>query len=122
VKYPNLRYGDPAALAYYTQFYPAKDRVRMLAKQLRRSERSVRDWLTGTAKVPWWVPEIVRLQRMEHVEMMRQMNMRAEDARLGVVTGTVIDFSASRRKSVPQGGQSVPAGDSDRPATTAAEC
>jgi hypothetical protein len=92
MKYPNLRYGDPAALAFYTQFYPDKERVRMLARQLRRSERSVRDWLSGAEKMPWWVPEIVRLQRLEHVEMMRQMNMQPARPQLGVVAGTVLEF------------------------------
>ncbi len=95
MKYPNLRYGDPAALAFYTQFYPEKERVRMLARQLRRSERSVRDWLSGAKKMPWWVPEIIRLQRMEHVEMMRQMGMQPVRQRLGVMTGKVIVFPQS---------------------------
>lgn len=76
MRYPNLRYGDPAALAFYTQFLPEKDRVRLLARQLRRSERSVRDWLSGAVKMPWWVPEIVRLQKLEQDEMLRQMNMK----------------------------------------------
>jgi hypothetical protein len=92
MRYPNLRYGDPAALAFYTQFYPPKDRVRMLARQLRRSERSVRNWLSGAEKMPWWVPEIIRLQRMEHVEMMRQMNMQPARAQLGIVSGDVLQF------------------------------
>ncbi|MEJ7806893.1 MAG: hypothetical protein WKG03_13355 [Telluria sp.] len=66
--------------------------TKALAKALRRSERSVEDWLAGRTKVPWWVPEIMRMQQAEHAAMIYQMTSRRMGARLGVVAGgTVID-------------------------------
>lgn len=95
MRYPNLRYGNPQELRHYAQFIPLAE----LAKRLRRSERSVRDWLSGAQKVPWWVPEIIRLQHMEHVERMRQMNMQPVARRLGLVTGDVIEFPTPAHKA-----------------------
>lgn len=73
MRYPNLRYGNPNEFAYYVQGVPVKD----VARRLRRSERSVKNWLDGKEKVPWWIPELLRLQRLEHAHIMRQMNMTA---------------------------------------------
>ncbi|AYQ38546.1 MULTISPECIES: hypothetical protein [Burkholderia cepacia complex] len=36
-----------------------------VARELRRSERSVTDWLSGQQRVPWWAPEILRLRAVE---------------------------------------------------------
>ena len=58
---PNLRYANPAEFAFYaTGIAPPE-----LARRLRRDEHTVRDWLSGRIRVPWWLPEIMRLQRME---------------------------------------------------------
>ncbi|WP_147408598.1 hypothetical protein [Paraburkholderia fungorum] len=81
MKYPNLRYGNPREMAYYAQGRNLKD----LARELRRSERSVRDWLSGRERVPWWVPELLRLRDMEHDLRLRQMNIGRLAPRLGVV-------------------------------------
>lgn len=85
MRYPNLRYGNPTEFAYYAMGRPLKD----LAKSLRRDERTVRDWLSGRARVPWWVPEIMRLRRMELELRQRQMFGHLESVRnakrLGVV-------------------------------------
>lgn len=76
-------------MAHYALWYGS---TAELAKALRRSERSVNDWLTGRAKVPWWVPEIMRLQQLEHANMVRQMTGRETLARLGIVqAGQVVD-------------------------------
>lgn len=58
---PTLRYGNPAEFPFYATGISLLE----LARRLRRDERTVRDWLTGRARVPWWVPEILRLNRME---------------------------------------------------------
>lgn len=58
---PNLRYGNATKSAYYAMGRPLPD----LARSLRRDERTVRDWLSGCSRVPWWVPEILRLRRLE---------------------------------------------------------
>lgn len=92
MRYPNLRYGNPNEMAYYAQGVPVKD----LAKRLRRSERSVRDWLAGNKKVPWWIPELLRLQRLEAVERHRQMGFGKLQPKLGVVTGGVIQLHQAK--------------------------
>lgn len=87
MRYPNLRYGNPNELRYYGQNMT----LRELAKMLRRSERSVHDWLTEKRKVPWWVPELLRLRAMERAETMRQMGFKDYDKRrLGVVKSAVL--------------------------------
>lgn len=76
-------------MAHYALWYGS---TAELAKALRRSERSVTDWLSGRSKVPWWVPEIMRLQQLEHANMVRQMTGRQTLARLGIVqAGQVVD-------------------------------
>lgn len=90
MRYPTLRYGNPEEMRFYAQGVPMKD----LARRLRRSERSVRDWLTGKKKVPWWVPELLRLQHQEHLERHRQMGFTRSSHRLGVVQAEVIAFPA----------------------------
>lgn len=86
MRYPNLRYGNPTEMAYYAMGRPLAD----LARSLRRDERTVRDWLNGRTRVPWWVPEILRLRRMELDLRMRQMGMGALAPKLGVVGADVI--------------------------------
>lgn len=71
MRYPNLRYGNPTELAYYVMLHG--DDIKNVARILRRSERSVDDWLKCRARVPWWVPEVLRLKRMEADQMHRQM-------------------------------------------------
>lgn len=97
MRYPNLRYGNPTEMAYYEMVRPLTD----LARSLRRDERTVRDWLNGRTRVPWWVPEILRLRRMELDLRMRQMGMGALLARLGVVGADVITL-AQPEKEKPQ--------------------
>lgn len=92
MKYPNLRYGNPNEMAYYARGIP----IKVLAKRLRRSERSVRDWLAGRTKVPWWIPELMRLQRMEAVERHRQMGMGNLAPKLGLVHGDVIQLHQAK--------------------------
>jgi hypothetical protein len=72
MKYPTLRYGNPNEFAHYVQGVP----IRHVAQQLRRSERSVQQWLSGTEKMPWWVPEVIRLQHMEQQDRLRQMTYK----------------------------------------------
>jgi hypothetical protein len=97
LRYPNRRYGNPTAMAHYAMWYGS---TAELAKALRRSERSVNDWLSGRAKVPWWVPEIMRLQQLEHNHMAYQITGRQQLARLGIVqSGQVVD--AGQRFSRP---------------------
>lgn len=45
----------------------------MLARRLRRDERTVKDWLNQKKRVPWWVPEVLRLQQKEAQDLNRQV-------------------------------------------------
>jgi hypothetical protein len=103
MKQPNRRYGNPTEMAYYAFRYPS---TKELARSLRRSERSVKDWLSGRAKVPWWVPEIMRLKEMEHHDIVRQITGRTISARLGQVSpaGKLIDMGLRLQpvEDVPQ--------------------
>lgn len=95
-------------MRHYALWYG--DDIAILAKALRRSERTVRDWLSGAAKVPWWVPEIMRLQVMEHNQMVYQITGRQVAARLGAVSdGQVIDAGARFRPEQPLPATAAPA-------------
>ena len=93
MRYPNLRYGQPQELEYWMQGRTVKE----VAKRLKRSERSVQDWLTDTRKVPWWVPEFLRLYRMEWYDRMQQMNIKVPKVNFAFVTGDVIEFPQAKR-------------------------
>lgn len=84
MRYPNLRYGNPTELQYYITAYGGD--IKHVARILRRSERSLTDWANGRARVPWWVPEILRLKRMEADERHRQMFGHVPVRGLAVVT------------------------------------
>ena len=73
-----------------------------LARTLRRDERTVRDWLSAKQRVPWWVPEYMRLRQMEQADIRRQMNMTSLGPRLGIVRGNVIELAVRRPKKKPQ--------------------
>ncbi|GAC1569132.1 MAG: hypothetical protein NVS3B3_23200 [Aquirhabdus sp.] len=88
MKYPNIRYGDPEHLQHYAAGWPLK----ILAKHLRRDERTIRRWLSGTHKIPWWVPELLRLERYEKYHQMQQMNINPRLAKMGIVRGQVVEF------------------------------
>jgi hypothetical protein len=98
MRHPNRRYGNPTEFLFYAGSIPVAD----LARRLRRSERTIRNWLHGREKLPWWVPEIMRLQNMEHTERMRQMGFLAQETRLGVVKGAVLEFRPPQLEKKPQ--------------------
>jgi hypothetical protein len=72
-----------------------------LARMLRRDERTVRDWLSGRNKVPFWVPELLRLRAFEADVRHRQMGMGAMAPRLGIVGADIIEFPAQKQKPQP---------------------
>jgi len=92
MRYPNTRYGNPEELKYYSQGMP----IKALAKKLKRSEKSVKQWLSLEKKVPYWVPELLRLWHMERDMTMRQMGFGDQRLKLGLVTGDVIQFTRLR--------------------------
>lgn len=88
MKYPNLRYGNPNELRYYITGISVKE----MAKRLKHSERSINNYLSQKTKIPWWIPEILRLQRMEAIERTRQMNMTPIIKRYNLKTAKIINF------------------------------
>jgi hypothetical protein len=84
MKYPNERYGNPEALKYWARGIP----LHMLAYRLKRSKRCVSDWLNGVKKIPYWVPELLRLQTMEHENIIRQMRIAPLRKKLGLIQNT----------------------------------
>lgn len=88
MRYPNLRYGNPSELRFYATGIPLRD----LARQLRRDERTVSDWLKERQKIPFWVPELLRLRNMEREQQLRRMGIAVNARRFGVVAGDVIQF------------------------------
>lgn len=89
MKYPNSRYGNPQAMSHYAQGIPLKQ----LAHKLRRSERTVSDWFNGIRKVPFWVPELLRLQAIELDHIRYQMGIQPLRKKFGVAqdTGHIFD-------------------------------
>lgn len=100
MRYPNLRYGNPTEMAYYAMGVP----LPILARRLRRDERTVRDWLNARTRVPWWVPEILRLQRVEADLRHRQMGFGALAPTLGIISADVIALPAPDVKKPQDGG------------------
>jgi len=97
LRYPNLRYGKASELAYYAMGRTPAD----LARLLRRDERTVKDWLTGRARVPWWVPELLRLRAMEAAERHRQMGFEPLRRSLGLVSADVIELRRPIKEKPP---------------------
>lgn len=94
MQFPNLRYGNPHEFRHYVHGIPIAD----IARRLRRSERQIRNYLAEREKLPWWIPEIMRLQRMEYELRMQQMNIQPVRAKFGIVSGSVIEFPAHQPK------------------------
>ncbi len=92
MRYPNSRYGNPTEFQYYAQGQKPKD----IAKRLRRSEHSVTQWLAGKRRMPWWIPEILRLQRLEYDLWMHQTGVGRRRNKLGVASADVITFTDFR--------------------------
>lgn len=88
MRFPNQRYGDPEHLKYYTQGWTLKT----ISKHLKRDEKTIQRWLSGKQKMPWWVPEFLRLERYEKYHQLQQMRVNPTLAKLGIVRGQVLDF------------------------------
>ncbi|MGZ3319663.1 MAG: hypothetical protein ACXU9C_01640 [Xanthobacteraceae bacterium] len=73
-----------------------------VARSLRRDERTVRDWMSGKTRVPWWVPEIMRLRRLELDLRQQQMGMGALRPLLGIVDAAVLTLPQPAKKKPPE--------------------
>ncbi|MBF8178760.1 terminase gpP N-terminus-related DNA-binding protein [Herminiimonas contaminans] len=93
MRYSNTRYGNPTELQYYTQGVSTKE----IARQLKRSEKTVVQWLNGSRKIPFWAPELLRLRRMELDLRMRQMGFGRQKLKLGIVKDNVVHFQQIKK-------------------------
>jgi len=66
---PSNSNGNPEELKHCTQGLS----VKIIARNLKRPEKSVKGWLDGERKIPFWVPKLLRLRHMEKTIQMRQM-------------------------------------------------
>jgi len=88
MRYQSSRYGNPVEFQYYVQGQSPEE----IAKRLKRNKHTVQRWLTGKQKMPWWIPEILRLQRLEYDLWMHQVGLGSRRTKLGVARADVIDF------------------------------
>ena len=88
MRYPNSRYGNPVEFQYYAQGQTAEE----IGRRLKRNKHTVHRWLTGKQKMPWWIPEILRLQRLEYDLWMQQVGLGHRRTKLGVTRADVIAF------------------------------
>ena len=92
MRYPNSRYGNPIEFQYYAQGQPDSE----IAKRLKRDKRTVQRWLNGKQKMPWWIPEILRLQRLEYDLWMHQTGLGRLRPKLGIASADVLTFTDFR--------------------------
>ena len=88
MKYPNTRYGHVEELEFWMQ----GESVRRIARRLKRSEKTVQYWLTGKNRIPWWVPEILRLQHYEYQDRLRQMGFKPPKTKLAIAAAGGLMF------------------------------
>lgn len=58
---PSRRWANPAEFDYYARVYNA----RTLAKMLKRTSRTIRDWQRGARPIPSWTIDVLRLSNIE---------------------------------------------------------
>jgi len=92
MRYQSSRYGNPVEFQYYAQGQSAEE----VAKRLKRDKRTVQRWLNGKQKTPWWIPEILRLQRLEYDLWMHQVGLGRHRNKLGAARAEVIAFTDFR--------------------------
>jgi hypothetical protein len=63
------RWGNANEFRYYCRGLP----TRTIARMVRRTERTVRDWIKGHRPTPAWAVELVRLRELERHELLRQL-------------------------------------------------
>lgn len=89
MRYPTTRYGHHGEFEFWMQGCS----VKVIAKRLKRSERS---------EIPWWVPEILRLQHYEYQDRLRQMGISPPRRRLAIVTAGIFQFPKPTAATQPE--------------------
>lgn len=93
MRHPTLRYGHPAELLFYMRGMSEKD----LAKTLHRSEKTIKNYLSGREKIPFWVPELLRLREFEYQQRMHEMGITRDFIKRQRPVAVVIDLEEARR-------------------------
>lgn len=55
------RWANPSEFDYWAKVYSTRE----LARRLRRTQRTIRDWLSGKRPIPAWAIEVLRLHELE---------------------------------------------------------
>lgn len=96
MKYPNQRYGSNQDFVFYCYGKP----VKIIAKILKRSEKTIKRYLSGECKIPWWINEYLRLADEEQRLRLQYMSHKKLHKKLGIVRGEIIEFpTASTQKT-----------------------
>ena len=74
------------------RFYSQGRSIQELSKILKRDEKTIKGWLDYKNKMPWWVPEILRLYQMEQADIRRQIFQSKQYAKLGIVKDNMLLF------------------------------
>lgn len=69
MRYPNVRFADPAEFSRCCAGYS----LQRLARMLRHDQATVQAWLDGKRLIPWWALQILRLKRMEMAQAASSM-------------------------------------------------
>ena len=76
LKNASNRWGNANEFRYYCRGLP----TRTIATIVRRTERTVRDWISGNRPTPAWAVELVRLRELERQHVLQQITGRQIDA------------------------------------------
>lgn len=68
-KNPSRKWAAHSEWCYERQGLP----ITMLKRALKCTERTIRDWDTGSRPIPHWAPMVLRLSRYEKAVMLAQM-------------------------------------------------
>ena len=58
---PSKRWANPAEFDYWAKVYT----VKVLSKKLKRTPRTIRDWLRGARPIPAWTVAVLRLSELD---------------------------------------------------------
>lgn len=58
---PSKRWANPAEFDYWAKVYT----VKILSKKLKRTPRTIRDWLRGARPIPAWTVAVLRLSELD---------------------------------------------------------
>lgn len=91
MKNKTKRWANPAEFEYYARAYS----LHTLARILRRTPRTIRDWQLGNRPIPSWAPEVLRLRIVEAEHYRRQLDYMRLDKRRQKIAPTDLRSATS---------------------------